>query len=83
MMKEYIEKVKVAYREFKKKCKIKWLKAKYWCRTQVIKFERKRGLAERCAWCDERIFCETFCGTPEKKHFWERPKRCTDHQSTR
>lgn len=82
-MKEYIEKAKMAYREFKEKCRVTWLKVKRWYRIQVIKFERKKGLGERCEWCPENIFCETFSGTPARKHFWERVQRCSDVHSTR
>ena len=82
-MKEYIEKAKIAYREFCKKCRIMKVKVKLWWRNKVTDFERKRGLGQRCEWCDERIFCETYCGTPAKRRLLEPPKRCTDYHSGR
>lgn len=82
-MKKYIEKVKMAYRKFSEKCHVTWLKFKHWCKIQVIKFEKKRGLGMRCEWCSENIFCEMYGGAPVRKHFWEKPQRCTDAHSTR
>ena len=69
-------------RKVKSQCKKAYHKIKVKIKMEVIKYERKHGYAQRCEWCDENVFCDTYqCSSP-KKHFWE-VRRCSDSHSSR
>ena len=83
-MTEYIEKAKLAYREFKKKCHVAWCKFKLWCRKKLRDYERKKGLSERCAYCVEHELCEYYnMLSPKHQKAFIHPVRCSDFVSTK
>ena len=64
----------------------RWLEKHFWMLKRnfkhfVIKLEAKFGLATRCSFCEENIFCENYDCLSKKRIF--HVKRCTDKISTK
>ena len=79
---EITSKIHAFCRKVKSQCKKAYHQIRLKIKMEVIKYEYKHGYAQRCEWCEEKIFCCTYQETPPKKYFWE-VRRCRGTESSR